>query len=207
MLSEPEKDDDVVVTLRRGRGRPRDSSKDVLVLAAIRESLIEDGFEATTIPAVAKRAGVGAPTIYRRWPTQIDLVEAIVDEVFSEVDVLTDDSDFPDAVYRIAEGAFRFFGDPAARRAIPGLLSAYNGDPSRYAALTDRVEVPARKVSRRIHARAVKQGLAARRPDADTLFSTISGAAIGYAAFHGDVTRKTIRNVAELALLSSRPGC
>ncbi len=205
MLPEPGRSDDAVVPLRRGRGRPRDSSKDALVLAAVRESLIEDGFEATTIPAVAKRAGIGAPTIYRRWPTQIDLVEAIVDEVFSSGLVLTDDSDFPDAVYRIAEGAFRFFGDPAARRAIPGLLSAYSGDPSRYAALTDRVEVPARKVFRRIHARAVRQGLASKKPDADTLFSTISGTAIIHAAIRGEAGPKVMRNVVDVVLRSSRP--
>jgi AcrR family transcriptional regulator len=173
---------------------------------AVRESLIEDGFEGTTIPAVARRAGIGAPTIYRRWPTQIELVEAIFDEVFSaDFEILSDEIDFSEAVDRITEGAFLLFGDPAARRAIPGLLNAYNGDPSRYAALTDRVEVPARKVFRRIHSRAVKQGRIARRPDSDTLFTTISGAAMFYAAIRGETGPATKRRIVELALNASRP--
>jgi AcrR family transcriptional regulator len=191
---------------RRGRGRPRDPSKDAAVLAAVRQSLIEDGFEGTTIPAVARRAGIGAPTIYRRWPTQIDLVEAIFDDVFSaDVEVLSDQLDFPAAVYKIAEGAFRLFGDPAARRAIPGLLVAYNGDPRRYAALTDRTEIPARKVFRRIHSRAEKQGLVGKRPDADTLFTTITGAALFYGAIQGESGPATMRSIIDLALKASRP--
>jgi AcrR family transcriptional regulator len=206
VLAEPVSTGQAPAPARRGRGRPRDPSKDAAVLAAVRQSLIEDGFEGTTIPAVARRAGIGAPTIYRRWPTQIDLVEAIFDEVFSaDVEVLSDEYEFPEAVYRIAEGAFRFFGDPAARQAIPGLLVAYNGDPSRYAALTHRTEIPARKVFRRIHSRAEKQGLVSKRPDSDTLFSTITAAALLYGAIRGESGPATMRSIIDLALKASRP--
>ena len=133
---------------RRGPGRPRDPSVDVIVRAAVRDSLIEDGFDATTIPAVARRAGIGAPTIYRRWPTQIELIETVFDDIFAEevLEVPPDEGDFPYVVRRVVEGAFQFYGHPAARRAIPGLLAAYNGDPSRYEALTERIEIPARRV-------------------------------------------------------------
>ena len=44
-------------------GRPRDPQKDEDVLTATRALLAEVGYQRTTIAAVARRAGVGAPTI------------------------------------------------------------------------------------------------------------------------------------------------
>src|ERR1700733_9204923 len=104
---------------RRSPGRPRDPAVDAAVRAAVRQSLIEDGFEATTIPSIARRTGIGAPTIYRRWPTQIELVEAIFDDLFSgrQLEVPADEGDFRQLIREVAEGAFFFHGHPAARRA------------------------------------------------------------------------------------------
>jgi AcrR family transcriptional regulator len=198
--------DDSENSLRRGRGRPRDPSIEIAVRAAVRESLIEDGFEATTIPAVARRAGIGAPTIYRRWPSQIELVEALFDDILSgELEVPPDKGDFTYVVREVVEGAFQFFGHPAARRAVPGLLAAYNGDPRRYEALTDRIEVPARRVFRKVHANAVRDGRVAKKPDSDALFSTIVASAIYFAGIRGETDAKALRKVVDIVLMSSRP--
>lgn len=56
-------------------GRPRDNRIDERALTATRELLVERGFEATTIQAVAERASVHASAIYRRWPSRIELIE------------------------------------------------------------------------------------------------------------------------------------
>lgn len=50
------------------RGRPRDPSCDRAILGATIELLAEVGYDRTSIDAVAARAGVSKPTIYRRWP-------------------------------------------------------------------------------------------------------------------------------------------
>jgi AcrR family transcriptional regulator len=180
---------------------------EAVVLAAVRQSLIEEGFEATTIPSIARRTGIGAPTIYRRWPTQVELVEAIFDELFAGqyLEIPEDEGDFVQVIRLVAEGAFFFHGHPAARRALPGLLAAYNGDPSRYEALTDRIEAPARKAFRKVHATAVKQGRVAKRPDPDVLFSTIVGSAIYLAGIRSENDAKTLRDVIDIAIKSSRP--
>jgi AcrR family transcriptional regulator len=190
---------------RRGRGRPRDPSVETVVLAAVRQSLIEEGFEATTIPAIARRTRIGAPTIYRRWPTQIELVEAIFDDLFGQrqLEVPEDEGDFRQVIQEVVEGSFFFHGHPAARRALPGLLAAYNGDPSRYEALTDRIEAPARRVFRKVHATAVRQGRVAKRPNADVLFSTIVGSALYLAGIRGETDAKTMREVLDLVVTSS----
>jgi AcrR family transcriptional regulator len=190
---------------RRGRGRPRDPSVETVVLAAVRQSLIEEGFEATTIPSIARRTGIGAPTIYRRWPTQIELVEAIFDDLFAQrqLEVPEDEGDFRQVIQEVVEGSFFFHGHPAARRALPGLLAAYNGDPSRYEALTNRIEAPARRVFRKVHATAVRQGRVAKRPNADVLFSTIVGSALYLAGIRGETDAKTMREVLDLLVTSS----
>lgn len=198
--------DESAISPRRGPGRPRDPSVEAVVRAAVRESLIEEGFEATTIPAVAKRAGIGAPTIYRRWPTQIELIEAVFDDFFpGQLEVPPDKGDFPSVVQQVVEGAFQFFGHPAARRAIPGLLAAYNGDPSRYAALTERIEVPSRKVFQQVHTNAVKQGRVAKKPDPQTLFSTIVGSSLYLAGVRGETGSTALRVVIDIVLKATRP--
>jgi AcrR family transcriptional regulator len=59
----------------RRTGRPRDVSIDIRALDAARQLLVEEGFAATTIQAVAERSGVHASAIYRRWPSRRELIE------------------------------------------------------------------------------------------------------------------------------------
>ncbi|RKT83497.1 DNA-binding transcriptional regulator, AcrR family [Saccharopolyspora antimicrobica] len=59
---------------RPSRGRPRRAETDRAILTAAAELLAEHGYAELTIEAVAARAGVGRPTVYRRWPTKEDLV-------------------------------------------------------------------------------------------------------------------------------------
>ncbi|WP_146845907.1 TetR/AcrR family transcriptional regulator [Cellulomonas terrae] len=71
-------DDPAVATARRP-GRRRDESKDDAILQAARELLAERGYDGTTMDAVADRAGAGKATVYRRWPSKVQLtVDAIV---------------------------------------------------------------------------------------------------------------------------------
>ena len=56
------------------RGRPRDAAIDGAVLTVALELFIAHGIAGMSIEQVAKRAGVGKPTIYRRWSTKERLV-------------------------------------------------------------------------------------------------------------------------------------
>ncbi|MGY4645345.1 TetR/AcrR family transcriptional regulator [Cellulomonas sp. URHB0016] len=63
----------------RRPGRRRDDSKDDAILEAARELLAERGFEGMTMDAVAERAGAGKATVYRRWPSKVQLtVDAVI---------------------------------------------------------------------------------------------------------------------------------
>ena len=65
--------DEAGVAATRRPGRRRDESKDDAILLATRELLAERGFDGMTMDAVADRAGAGKATVYRRWPSKVQL--------------------------------------------------------------------------------------------------------------------------------------
>jgi len=65
----------------RPPGRPRDPAVDRAVIAAATQVLAEVGFQAMSMEAVAQRAGVGKPAIYRRWASKQELVLAVLERL------------------------------------------------------------------------------------------------------------------------------
>lgn len=86
-------DDDVAHGAARRPGRRRDSSRDDVILEAARQLLAERGYEGTTMDAVAERAGAGKATVYRRWPSKVQLV---VDSLACTPSPVTTVEDVPD---------------------------------------------------------------------------------------------------------------
>jgi len=58
----------------RPRGRPRSCSADAAILRATFETLLDQGFRAFSMEAVAERARVSKATLYRRFPSKRELV-------------------------------------------------------------------------------------------------------------------------------------
>ena len=56
------------------RGRPRDPRRDSAIRDAVLALLAEQGYERTSVDAIAAAAGVSKPTIYRRWAGKHELV-------------------------------------------------------------------------------------------------------------------------------------
>lgn len=83
-----------------------------LVLGAAEELFAEEG-EAVSMEAIAKRAGVGVGTIYRRFPTKAALGEAVIvnelnrlaDEVTTIAETASDERAFEEALARIVDVA------------------------------------------------------------------------------------------------------
>ena len=69
-------------------GRPRNCDTEERVAAAVLDALIEEGYEGMSVDRVARRAGVGRATIYRRWPAKADMiVDAIARRAFDHISV------------------------------------------------------------------------------------------------------------------------
>ncbi|MBL3803293.1 TetR/AcrR family transcriptional regulator [Streptomyces sp. BRB081] len=58
----------------RRRGRPRETGTDEAILDAARDLLLREGYARLSMEKVAVAAGVGKPTVYRRWPSKAALV-------------------------------------------------------------------------------------------------------------------------------------
>ena len=56
------------------RGRPRNPAADEAILDAARDVLARKGFTGTSMEEIARQAGVGKDTLYRRWSSKEDLV-------------------------------------------------------------------------------------------------------------------------------------
>jgi len=59
-------------------GRPRDERLDAEILRCGLEVMLERGYHGASLTEIARRAGVGTPAIYRRWPTKAHLAIELV---------------------------------------------------------------------------------------------------------------------------------
>lgn len=107
------------------RGRPRKAEIDRRVIAATRELLAEAGFNATTIQAVSRRAEVRPASIYRRWPSRIEMIE---EAIFPGLDaVAVEPSGNLKADLENFVAAYKAtFSSPVALAALPALVSEYH---------------------------------------------------------------------------------
>jgi AcrR family transcriptional regulator len=60
-------------TRQRVGGRPRTADEEAIA-GAVLQALVERGYDGMTVDHVARLAGVGRATLYRRWPTKTAMV-------------------------------------------------------------------------------------------------------------------------------------
>lgn len=130
----------------RRRGRPRRADASEAILDATLALLADRGFHATTMDAIAERAGVGKNTIYRRWYAKDDLIIDAFSHFVAPLELRTDGDD--DVYVRLrdyARSLGRLYADPLASRLLPGLLSELQRNPAFASAYAERVVRPLRE--------------------------------------------------------------
>jgi AcrR family transcriptional regulator len=70
--------------MTRPRGRPRDPGLDRVILLSARAVIAERGFTGATMEEIAKQAGVGKDTLYRRWSSKEQLAVDLIDTMARE---------------------------------------------------------------------------------------------------------------------------
>jgi AcrR family transcriptional regulator len=182
-------------------GRPRDPHVDAAIRTATLELLVEEGYQATTIQAIARRAGVSAPSIYRRWSSKAELVEAAV----FPSDLVEPAETADDLAVELTDYCRRIMGylaQPPVRAAIPGLLTEYQTDPRMWDRLIARTLMPMRRsfevfVDKSGHLPATS---------VDALFEVMMGAMFARALNVGaEGADQFAENVALVALSTLRP--
>jgi AcrR family transcriptional regulator len=145
-------------------GRPRSEQARQAILEAAADLLIEDGFAAMTIEAVAARAGVSKVTIYKWWPTRGAVAVDAYFQRSAPTNTIQETGDLArDLTTQLRRIIRAFHGRPG--KAMAELIGASQGDPS----LADRLRSawlqPRRDAAAALLQRAVDSGEI--RPDAD----------------------------------------
>jgi AcrR family transcriptional regulator len=166
------------------RGRPRDPGIERAILAATFAQLIEVGYAALSIEAVAAAAGVGKTTIYRRWPAKRDLVVAALgtETPFTPP---ARDIDARTALGLLVRQAIAMLIDSGAIRILGSLLVEEQREPELLEAFRIRLLGPRRGMVEAMLRAGIERGEI--RSDIDLLVVTemIAGAVFGHHAILG----------------------
>jgi AcrR family transcriptional regulator len=147
---------------RPTRGRPRDPSCGQAILEATIELLAELGYDRMSVDAVAARAGVSKPTIYRRWPEGKDqLVAAAVARCKEDVPVIDTGSLRGDLVAGLEH---MIAGIRENAQLAAGLVQRLRESPQLARVFREEIAPAKRELFRGIVARAVGRGELAGMP-------------------------------------------
>ena len=116
-------------------GNRRDPAAHAAILAAAAALLAERGPAGFAIEAVARRAGVGKPTIYRWWPSRAALLlEVIEQEKLPALQAIAG-QDLAEDFAAIILAVWRFWRDSPSGRAYRSLLAEAQGTDAAQAEL------------------------------------------------------------------------
>ncbi|MEU9860625.1 TetR/AcrR family transcriptional regulator [Streptomyces sp. NPDC047971] len=135
----------------RGPGRPREERVTRAVLDAVVELVAEQGMGAVTMDAVAARAGVSKPSMYRRWPTKQDLVLAAAESRVGPLSV-PDMGDFRAELRAVLTARLEAYRTPGVDRLLAGVIATAadpGGDRGAYGEYTARVARETRNIIER----------------------------------------------------------
>lgn len=163
------------------RGRPRDPALDTAILSAALELFIENGIAGMSIEQVSRRAGVGKPTVYRRWSSKERLVADAI-----EAFVLTDigwptraqiDAVGPqELVRRNIDAAARTAAEPTFRALVAQIYGSAVTHPLLMQTYWDHYILPRRALAIAMLERAQTDGTVAPDADLDVLVDMMAGA-------------------------------
>ena len=108
---------------KKTRGRPRSAKSHQAILKATLELLGEVGFELMSIEAIATRAGVGKPTIYRRYNNKQELVADAIESIREDV-VIPDTGNLWSDLDQLIENAAQITLTPLGRKSVAMIISS-----------------------------------------------------------------------------------
>lgn len=154
-------------------GRPRDPSRDQVILQATLDLLGEGSLGALTMEAVAARAGVGKATLYRRWSSKEQLV---VDALATLVEPpeRSAGAGVRDQLVALLEAVRRKTGSPAGK-IFPRLVSEAVDNPELMRRYRTQVLDPRRRRFIAVLEQGVAEGLVRADVDLDHAVDLLVG--------------------------------
>ncbi|WP_419706076.1 TetR/AcrR family transcriptional regulator [Promicromonospora sp. NFX87] len=169
----------------RGRGRPRDPRTDEAILRAALELFTEHGHAGTSIEAIARRAGVGKLTVYRRWGSKDELIAAAVESARGEIpNPGTDDLDgmsyaeISQVIVDALPVSARTLAEPGYRAMLAQVFGSSVTHPGLMAAFWQNHILPRRRTVHLALSRAVEEGVLPPETDIEALIDMTVGAVL-----------------------------
>jgi AcrR family transcriptional regulator len=103
----------------RPRGRPRSALADLAIREAAVDLFAERGFEGFSVEDVADLAGVSKATVYRRYPSKVDLVVEAASCLAADEITFPDTGNLRDDVRGLARSLVETFRTSPAGRVMP----------------------------------------------------------------------------------------
>lgn len=174
-MSEPE-----ATEPKRGRGRPRAPETDEVILRAALELFVERGVEGASIEAIARRAGVGKLTVYRRWGAKEELIAAAIETSRAGIPEPTAE-DFaglpvPELVRGLLPGAAAALASPHFHGLVAQVYGSSRSHPLIMETYWEHYILPRRRATLLLLERAQQEGLLAPDADLEVLMDMMVGA-------------------------------
>ena len=160
----------------RGRApHRRNEQARLAVLHAADDLLAERGFAGMTIEGIAARAGVAKQTIYRWWPSKVDvLLDTLIDDSRESLAVPDTGSAIEDA-RRYLRALARFLTQDPAGQVLLALIGEAQHDAAMARVFHHRYLDPQRRAERAMLARGVASGELAAGLDVDRALDSLCG--------------------------------
>lgn len=146
-------------------GRPRNRGADRAIADATLELLAEVGYAGVTIDEVARRANVGRPTIYRRWPNKKAMVVAVFVDQWAPVSPVPPGDPLPLLHQLIPMALYELINSRIGSAVLLELFAMAATDPDIAATLNAETFDPRRQVGLDLIQRGIDAG--DLRPDTD----------------------------------------
>jgi AcrR family transcriptional regulator len=149
--------------------------------AAVMEELATVGYAGLSIERIAERARTGKASIYRRWPTRLDLVLDAIDNVMPRLDDVPDTGNVRDDLLAVLR---RIAGVMGSREGIAARACVDGTDDELASAVRERLLPPRKAMMLSILQRAADRGEI--NPDAVTQRL----AEVGPMLLHGELLQR-----------------
>jgi AcrR family transcriptional regulator len=153
----------------------RDENARLAVLHAADDLLVERGFAGVTVEGIAARAGVAKQTIYRWWPSKVDiLLDTLIDDASNQLS-LSDKGPVIEVARRYLRTLARFLTKNPAGKVLLALIGEAQHDPAVAALFHQRYLDPQRQREREMIERGIAAGELPADLDVDAAIDALLG--------------------------------
>ncbi|HTX11418.1 MAG TPA: TetR/AcrR family transcriptional regulator [Solirubrobacteraceae bacterium] len=153
----------------------RDEHARLAVLHAADDLLVERGFGGVTIEGIAARAGVAKQTIYRWWPSKVDiLLDTLIEDAGRQL-AIGDTGSAVDCARRYLRRLARFLTKDPAGKVLLALIGEAQHDPEMARAFHQHYLDPQRQREREMLRRGVDCGELSVELEIDAVLDALCG--------------------------------